>query len=142
MCESAAHVRWATVREIEMRTIHIHSVYFVFFFFFQAEDGIRDYKVTGFRRVLFRSIVSTTVVFGCFSACLTGMNCPEPASRPIFFAICGVSFPRVERKAPAGIRSELRDSNPCSPGLGSGQPFRDISFFSRPPNSTARANKK
>src|SRR5205807_3702733 len=25
------------------------------FFFFQAEDGIRDYKVTGFRRVLFRS---------------------------------------------------------------------------------------
>src|SRR5256885_9892348 len=24
-------------------------------FFFQAEDGIRDYKVTGFRRVLFRS---------------------------------------------------------------------------------------
>src|SRR5256885_2022760 len=26
------------------------------FFFFQAEDGIRDYKVTGFRRVLFRSL--------------------------------------------------------------------------------------
>src|SRR5256885_6154618 len=24
-------------------------------FFFQAEDGIRDYKVTGVRRVLFRS---------------------------------------------------------------------------------------
>src|SRR2546422_11503673 len=28
---------------------------FVFFFFFQAEDGIRDVAVTGFRRVLFRS---------------------------------------------------------------------------------------
>src|SRR5205809_3978596 len=27
----------------------------VFFFFFQAEDGIRDVAVTGFRRVLFRS---------------------------------------------------------------------------------------
>src|SRR5256885_4084818 len=27
----------------------------VVFFFFQAEDGIRDYKVTGVRRVLFRS---------------------------------------------------------------------------------------
>src|SRR5688500_7408243 len=27
----------------------------IFFFFFQAEDGIRDYKVTEFRRVLFRS---------------------------------------------------------------------------------------
>src|SRR6478609_7046056 len=26
-----------------------------FFFFFQAEDGIRDKLVTGFRRVLFRS---------------------------------------------------------------------------------------
>src|SRR2546426_5608823 len=25
----------------------INSVYFLFFFFFQAEDGIRDYKVTG-----------------------------------------------------------------------------------------------
>src|SRR5688500_10758506 len=25
------------------------------YFFFQAEDGIRDYKVTEFRRVLFRS---------------------------------------------------------------------------------------
>src|SRR5688500_20151689 len=25
------------------------------YFFFQAEDGIRDYKVTGVRRVLFRS---------------------------------------------------------------------------------------
>src|SRR5690606_40281062 len=25
------------------------------FFFFQAEDGIRDFHVTGFRRVLFRS---------------------------------------------------------------------------------------
>src|SRR5205807_5487609 len=27
----------------------------LFFFFFQAEDGIRDYKVTGVQRVLFRS---------------------------------------------------------------------------------------
>ena len=27
----------------------------MFIFFFQAEDGIRDYDVTGFRRVLFRS---------------------------------------------------------------------------------------
>jgi len=29
-----------------------------FFFFFQAEDGIRDIGVTGFRRVLFRSSYS------------------------------------------------------------------------------------
>src|SRR3989454_3530428 len=31
-----------------------------FFFFFQAEDGIRDYKVTGVRRVLFRSRLAGT----------------------------------------------------------------------------------
>src|SRR2546421_7399830 len=30
----------------------------LFFFFFQAEDGIRDLIVTGFRRVLFRSSFS------------------------------------------------------------------------------------
>src|SRR5438270_1604646 len=29
--------------------------FFFYFFFFQAEDGIRDLTVTGFRRVLFRS---------------------------------------------------------------------------------------
>ena len=29
----------------------------MFSFFFQAEDGIRDHCVTGFRRVLFRSVV-------------------------------------------------------------------------------------
>src|SRR5256886_4618987 len=33
---------------------------FVSFFFFQAEDGIRDLTVTGFRRVLFRSLVLVT----------------------------------------------------------------------------------
>src|SRR5439155_13064036 len=31
-------------------------VSFVFFFFFQAEDGIRDGHVTGVQRVLFRSL--------------------------------------------------------------------------------------
>src|SRR5207302_3588432 len=29
--------------------------FFFFFFFFQAEDGIRDFHVTGVQRVLFRS---------------------------------------------------------------------------------------
>src|SRR6266446_8074156 len=32
--------------------VHRHPLVF---FFFQAEDGIRDYKVTGVQRVLFRS---------------------------------------------------------------------------------------
>src|SRR5256885_16725395 len=33
----------------------------MFFFFFQAEDGIRDYKVTGVRRVLFRSNIGEVI---------------------------------------------------------------------------------
>src|SRR6266542_1900467 len=33
------------------------------FFFFQAEDGIRDATVTGVRRVLFRSIIVTVAVW-------------------------------------------------------------------------------
>ena len=33
----------------------LSGVWFSFFFFFQAEDGIRYYKVTGVQRVLFRS---------------------------------------------------------------------------------------
>src|SRR2546430_9802855 len=35
------------------------SIYCVFFFFFQAEDGIRDLTVTGVQTVLFRSTLST-----------------------------------------------------------------------------------
>src|SRR6266511_2257186 len=36
----------------------ITLVILIFFFFFQAEDGIRDFHVTGVQRVLFRSKVS------------------------------------------------------------------------------------
>src|SRR5256885_6928939 len=32
-----------------------YGILFFYFFFFQAEDGIRDYKVTGVQTVLFRS---------------------------------------------------------------------------------------
>ena len=38
----------------------------VIFFFFQAEDGIRDYKVTGVQRVLFRSLFLLLAVLGPF----------------------------------------------------------------------------
>src|SRR5260221_1543902 len=34
----------------------------LFFFFFQAEDGIRDHCVTGVRRVLFRSFPASSIV--------------------------------------------------------------------------------
>src|SRR5437870_10928998 len=39
-----------------------------FFFFFQAEDGIRDGHVTGFRRVLFRSLAGELVDLVVFIA--------------------------------------------------------------------------
>src|SRR5256885_2428408 len=42
--------RWSPVHITSTRRVSARL-----FFFFQAEDGIRDYKVTGFRRVLFRS---------------------------------------------------------------------------------------
>src|SRR5258707_9752361 len=38
----------------------------IFFFFFQAEDGIRDIGVTGVRRVLFRSPASVGKHSQCF----------------------------------------------------------------------------
>src|SRR5256885_13666131 len=44
------------------------SRYF-FFFFFQAEDGIRDYKVTEFRRVLFRSCPATPSNSSSWTGC-------------------------------------------------------------------------
>src|SRR2546427_2800028 len=34
---------------------YVDDISYLFFFFFQAEDGIRDLTVTGVRRVLFRS---------------------------------------------------------------------------------------
>src|SRR5687768_6281271 len=41
----------------------------IFFFFFQAEDGIRDVAVTGVRRVLFRSaVLGPTYAAGPFAA--------------------------------------------------------------------------
>src|SRR5438445_1914722 len=37
----------------------ISALFMLFFFFFQAEDGIRDIGVMEFRRVLFRSLKNT-----------------------------------------------------------------------------------
>src|SRR5215467_14819641 len=65
------------------------NVFFVFFFFFQAEDGIRDYKVTGVRRVLFRSrLVDRS---GDFFGRLRGVTHPEGKR-----AIIGETFVAVQ----------------------------------------------
>src|SRR6266850_7276579 len=50
----------------------------LFFFFFQAEDGIRDYKVTGVRRVLFRS-TRPVQPLACFFCRGRKIACGPPA---------------------------------------------------------------
>src|SRR6478736_9372121 len=42
-------------RPVALRFRPLHFIARISCFFFQAEDGIRDLTVTGFRRVLFRS---------------------------------------------------------------------------------------
>ena len=41
--------------------LEVVNVFMLCFFFFQAEDGIRDHCVTEFRRVLFRSVLARLV---------------------------------------------------------------------------------
>src|SRR6266404_8531859 len=60
--------------------LNIYTITF-FFFFFQAEDGIRDKLVTGFRRVLFRSrhgrrpilLLSLAVTTACYALIATAL---------------------------------------------------------------------
>src|SRR5256885_13010338 len=46
-CESSRLSSTAPPGSSLLLGAHLRTVYTVFFFFFQAEDGIRDYKVTG-----------------------------------------------------------------------------------------------
>src|SRR5205809_3561048 len=69
-------------------------------FFFQAEDGIRDVAVTGFRRVLFRSISGR--VFSGYSKTL---EYPEKTLPEILEMMTG-RFPEIGR---ASCRKECRD---------------------------------
>src|SRR3712207_7777812 len=60
---------------------------FDFFFFFQAEDGIRDIGVTGVRRVLFRS--------GIVSAPIAWLSQPDSAFWGVVFVGVWKYFPFV-----------------------------------------------
>src|SRR5438093_11040805 len=81
------------------------SYFDFFFFFFQAEDGIRDWSVTEFRRVLFRSISHDR------EKCLT-----EPLQH------CGFGF-ALQRRFRCGARVE-RDVSARQNGLDVREPRR------------------
>src|SRR6266487_4866965 len=53
--KSANVVKFLQVYSILLHHLWIKHLLYPFFFFFQAEDGIRDGRVMEFRRVLFRS---------------------------------------------------------------------------------------
>src|SRR2546422_6673160 len=75
----------------------------LFFFFFQAEDGIRDVAVTEFRRVLFRS-------------CPPGRSL---ASRMMTsWPACVSSYPATNPASPAPIMRILLAGAACGSGLG------------------------
>src|SRR5256885_15098562 len=84
-------------------------------FFFQAEDGIRDYKVTEFRRVLFRS--SHIRCREGQSECSTsaregGLTSSPPGNGPESRILHSPDPPRGESRS---IRRP-RDRNPSSRG--------------------------
>src|SRR2546421_1106949 len=86
------------------------SVYYVFFFFFQAEDGIRDLIVTGVQTCalpISPFVMPRTGPDSQGDLCLFNFLCEETDCRRLLVIPCGCElwlFPRA--KAPA--RSEER----------------------------------
>src|SRR5205807_6556695 len=70
-----------------------------FVFFFQAEDGIRDYKVTEFRRVLFRSARYARTMAAAPATLLRAYRARMPASgRRWKTSPTGSTSPRSEER--------------------------------------------
>src|SRR6266446_10053154 len=67
-------------------------MFFLFFFFFQAEDGIRDYKVTGVQTCALPISSSRTTGSGGRSS-----GCPSPPSRAPWTA-CAATWGSEERR--------------------------------------------
>src|SRR5688572_31346079 len=88
---------------------------FSFFFFFQAEDGIRDLTVTGVQTVLFRSSVpaDTTLMImssssDCFSGFSTVPRAPTCLQRSLLSARSAELTIRITAPASPASRSEER----------------------------------
>src|SRR3712207_165691 len=71
------------------------------FFFFQAEDGIRDIGVTGVQRVLFRSRVVIHVTQGSWSGAVNWFQNPN----------AGVSAHYTVRSSDGKIAQSVSDTN-------------------------------
>src|SRR5439155_11164375 len=76
---------------------------YIFFFFFQAEDGIRDGHVTEFRRVLFRSAFGQT----------TGSS--SPASIGIFAVAANRQRLAIEEGKQGWVAATAQTLLKCSP---------------------------
>src|SRR2546426_9024258 len=81
-------------------------VVFLFFFFFQAEDGIRDYKVTGVQTC------ALPICSGRFPApqegvYLVGMA-QRKAERVVGSQLAGLVVPYAQELRDLGVRSEER----------------------------------
>src|SRR5699024_6287331 len=86
-------------------------------FFFQAEDGIRDRNVTEFRRVLFRSIPSTSAPIPNSSAACTNWACRAscgPSTRRLGWNAPSTPEPTGSSRTPRIVSS--RSSRPSEPG--------------------------
>src|SRR5205807_5703749 len=95
-----------------MVLVYIHSNLFFFFFFFQAEDGIRDYKVLEFRRVLFRSEAAKAIRGGAVS-CALG---PRKDDRSV--SSHGRDLPHVGQRTRGRPRARGPEVAACSRGAG------------------------
>src|SRR5256885_3403076 len=94
------------------------------YFFFQAEDGIRDYKVTGVQTcALPMSLACTTTPRACT---WDTSACAAPAC-----AEYGVSLTRLENLAAPGTDDTLRFSARNFPGAAFDPLTEDVSFVLR-----------
>src|SRR5229473_1621976 len=132
----------------------MRSSFFVFFFFFQAEDGIRDKLVTEFRRVLFRSVAAWFAATESSSWSISvgkSVRSHAAATRPpSALTPMGTTRPRHgSAPSPTSGMISLRDNRPAAarfPCSHSGNAFhaspRVTSTAAPPVGSHKRTNAK
>src|SRR5437016_7607024 len=86
------------------------SCFFLFFFFFQAEDGIRDWSVTGVQTCAL-PIYLPNVLFANYSQIRPRLKSASPGVSPGDLSVCGDKLPSAAREpetASPSPRSEER----------------------------------